>query len=167
MKTYNDYANLVWNYLRNYTQLKITLLNLQDEARIKKSQAEAFSTAISRYGDDPTGGYCELNQTERGAARRMEMAEGIARIERDIEEIRLLLNKLDRAIGGLDATSRSVVEEYFMERKTWEAIGAAHYYTGKWARERAKKAAAEIAFMMFGTAAHAKRASFCFAGYGD
>lgn len=68
MKTYNDYANLVWNYLRNYTQLKITLLNLQDEARIKKSQAEAFSTAISRYGDDPTGGYCELNQTERGAA---------------------------------------------------------------------------------------------------
>jgi hypothetical protein len=164
LKEYSDYAGIVKRYLQNYNQLKVTVLNLEDEKNAKIKMLEEYSIPIAKYGEQTSGKTVELNQTEAAADRRLKIKEEIETANTDIMEIKRLLSKLDRAINGLIDVEHRLIVGYFIEGKSWRDLGIEMYYTEKWAREKGNKAIHKIAFMMFGSAAQSQNLRFVFCG---
>lgn len=164
MKEYNDYIEMTFRYLRNYNQFKIVIENLEAEKDAKRLLLADQSVAISKYGDDPAGGASELNQTEAAASRRIEIQNEIERIDREIAELQRILDKIDRAIKGLNEEDQRVITMFYLERRSWREIAGVLYCSADWTRKRGKKAVGEIAFMIFGGKACPGQLSFCFCG---
>lgn len=101
MKEYNDYVGMTKRYLKSYTQLHITVKNLDEGIEAQKTMLQDEAVAISRYGDEPGGGSSELNATESAANRRIMIENCITEMERDKAEIECILRKVNRALEGL------------------------------------------------------------------
>lgn len=164
MKEYNDYVSMTRKYLKNYNKLKITIVNLTEELNAQKELLQDESIAISRYGCELGGGSSELNATEAAADRRDKTKRKVVELENNISEIQRIINKLDRALKGLNETDCQLIKGYYIDGYSWNKLGNKNYCTEKWARDKGNKALREVAFMLFGVVAEPQQLKFVFAG---
>lgn len=164
MKEYNDYVSMTRRYLKNYNKLKITIVNLTEEVNAQKELLQGESIAISHYGSELGGGSAELNATEAAADRRDKTKRKIVELENNIAEIQRIINKIERALEGLNDSDHDIVKGYYIDGYSWRQLGIKNYCTEKWARDRGNKALKEVAFMVFGIVVKPEQLMFVFAG---
>lgn len=167
MKRYNDYISMTRRYLKSYNEFKIAIENMTadiESHRLALSAADDVGSAIAKYGDTPLGGTPELNSVEGAAERRIRREKAIADLTANRAEVQRMVDKIDRAVGALGDVDRMLVQCFYIDGKSWLAIGHEHHYSEKWARERGGKALRSVAFMLFGPRTVPEQLSFVFAG---
>lgn len=165
MREYNDYVNVTKQYLKNYNQFRTTIENLKQG--IEETKQECVPVApIASYSDMPRGAASELNSVESNASANMMRMNTIIAMERDIERIEKLLDKLTRSIDSLSAEDKRLIEDVFIKCKTWREVSESRYISEKWAREKTNAVVKDIARMMFGVYAVPQNESFCFCTVG-
>ena len=154
MKDYNDYVQTTREYLKHYQEFKVTVENLNDEIETGEQILRLDPSApIPKYGDDTGGGKSELTATESEAAKRIAIREKIDTKRQEVERIKLVIRKVDRAKDALPEQERQLVDGFYFQHKTWKALSIEYFMTEKWARVTAGRAVKRMAGMIFGNAA--------------
>jgi len=164
MQEYNDYVVLTKQYLKNYNHFKAATELMGNEIKaIEQEMALDVNPPISKYGDEPAGGYRELNTIEAAADRHIRMQSKIAALREDMQSTRRVLDKVDGALQGLDWRVRLMVLDHYLNSMTWEEVGDKYHYSGKRAGEIGRNAIRDVALMLFGIKAQQVQLSFIFA----
>lgn len=152
MRSYSDYIKATKGYLRGYKQFRVAIENLEDDVNQKRRLLDDVHVAVAGYGE-VCGGTSELTATEAAVERRGRIAEDIEHVEGEIDRIKSTLQKIDRAINGLDDIVRRLVIGHYIECHTWAELSIELYMTEKTARVKGGKAIRQMAFMLFGSEA--------------
>ena len=163
MKQYSDYYRAVDGYLKNFNKFKVAIENLESERQAKLFQLSGYSTPIARYGEGSYGGGSDnLTQPEAMTAKRLKLAEEAESIMKDIAEIQRIIDKVDKALEGLDHDHRQAVVLSYFERLDWWKIADEMHYSAKWCRNLRDQALQDMALMIFGIKACPGELKFCF-----
>lgn len=169
MRSYNDYENAVFGYLKNYTKFQARLKNMNLEIEDKKAEIETFGGAKSAsYGLSCGGSWSELNETERNANKMLEMKHELADMETDKRRVETLLECIDNALESLDEVSEKVIQLKLIEGRQWKSVIAIletstdiHYCERNF-QKILSKAVKDVTAIMFGHKAEQLRLDFVF-----
>ena len=165
MREYNDYVITTKQYLKNFHQFRTTVENLKQ--MIEDTKQECVPAApIASYSDMPRGGVSELNAVESNVSANIMRKNNILAMERDVEHIEKLLDKLNRSIDSLSSEDKQLIEDVFVKCKSWREVSESRYISEKWAREKTNAVIKDIARMMFGVYAVPQNEKFCFCTVG-
>lgn len=163
MRQYSDYYRAVDGYLKNYSKFKIAVENLATERQAKLFQLSGCSTPISKYGYGVPGGSGDsLSQPESVVSKRIELADEAETINKDMQEVQRIIDKVDKALSGLEPDLRQVIELSYFEKLDWWKIADEMHYSAKWCRNLRDQAIQDMALMMFGMKACPGDMKFCF-----
>lgn len=160
---YNDYEKTVHGYLKNYHILQAQTKNKTEEIRILLEQIDALTDAkTARYGNDSGGGYDELSQAERIFARKQELDRKLYNAKINLNNIALMLIRVNNALAYLDPQKKQIVMLKFLEKKSWPQIAAETHTHERNCQRIVRKAIAEMAGIIFPESLAQSRLDFVF-----
>jgi len=167
MNGYNDYISITRRWMKDYNTFKATVENMTADILEQQkllSRSDDLVAPIAKYGGMPQGGTPELNSVEAQAYDRMRREASIYRQILNRDEIKRIIDRIDRAIRTLPLEDQAVLKEHYIDGQSWETIGYARNYSERWAREKGGRALKAVAFVLFGVKARPEQLTFVFAG---
>lgn len=146
----NDYVNTTRNYLRNFKLYSEYLDNARHMLADIDRQLATESVKTSRYGNEPGGGFSELNGVEVSATRRMDLQQSRDNICSQMFELEGVLGNISRALLKLSEDKRKLIKGYYFDRLPYTDLAGINHYTDRWCRKLIRQAEREIAVMIFG-----------------
>lgn len=160
MIDYNDYVNLTKGYLKSYNQFKMTLENLQREKAKDEEQLDRCDdivASIAKYGPQATakGGNNVYGNgvVDRTAEKREKIRERIVAMEDDINVLKVIIDKIDRAFLAITTVERDLLQVHFIEKYDWTVTGQRLGISRRWAIEKGNEGLRKMALMLFGSMA--------------
>lgn len=101
----------------------------------------------------------EVNEREKHFSQEGQ----IKRLKADINEIELVLNKIDQALANLDDEAADILKERYIKKESCIKLANKYHYSEPWIRKKSSKAIKQITLIMFGMKALPKHTSFVFA----
>lgn len=164
MRGYNDYVVLTKRYLKSYSYLKKSVEFMKAEIEALETEMRLDVTPpVSKYSDEPAGGYQELNKVEAAADKHIRLQGRIAALREDMLSTQRLLDKVDGAMQRLSKKEKAIVLDHYLDGVGWDEVGDRYHYSGKRAGEIGRKALENVALMLFGIKARPVQLSFVFA----
>lgn len=164
MKKYNDYTEAVIRYLRRLNELKAYHENLQEEIFTKEELLRTISAPIAHYSMAPIGGGEGASRVENECERRAQIEDELKGLRMNKSTLAMKLSKIDRALARLDAESREIVTQRWMDGRKWEYIAVSLHCSPKSCRAKSSAALERLALMIFGPQALPDQLSFVFFG---
>ena len=164
-KEYNDYVRTVRIWMKEYNNFKAMIVAMDEDIEAQTrllEQASDLTAPIAKYDGMPRGGSAPLTAVESAAQDRIRREHAIYKEKLNRDEIQRILDRVDRALHSLDQEGREVLEEFYIEKKSWEQIGNDHHYSERWARDKGGKALKAVAFFIFGVRADPQQLEFVF-----
>ena len=150
MNDHGDYIKKTKRILRNYSKMKVAVVNLAEEIEALETELQSESVAIARYGDEPQGGTSELNATEAAANRRIKTGERLVMLRQRKDEMERTLRSVNRALECLSDEDERLIRGRYIDGYAWWQVGQKIGYTEKWARDKGGKVLGDVAMMVFG-----------------
>ena len=123
MDRWNDYFRLTEGYLRNYRDLQMALaVMLKNRSEIVK-EIEHVRSPIAMYGHVIHGGE-SLTHPECGAEKRIILESDVWALNRDIDEVEGLLQKVGYALAAMNESERACIGLRYFEGKAWDKVEA-------------------------------------------
>lgn len=149
----NDYVSTTIRYLRNYNLYQQFVTNTTLEIEDIKRRLAEEPLKIANYGTGNAGGASELTCTESSAEQRLKLLERIQKLAFDLQEVKSLLNRIDRSMAHLSDEGRTAIVIFYMNNNGYEAVARKLNYSVRWSRTITKKAVEQLAIMLFGISA--------------
>jgi len=137
-----NYYALTEKYLYNYIPLKISIENLSKEIE----ELDYNSVATISYEYIGSIGYRESNVENKVIKiekKRDKLKDKILDLENKLERI-------DRAIEGLNEIERYIIEERYFKGKQWWVIAYKLKYSERWCKELRRRAIEKISIGLWG-----------------
>lgn len=101
----------------------------------------------------------EVNEREKHFSQE----DQIKRLKADINEIELVLNKIDQALANLNDEAADILKERYIKKESCIKLASKYNYSEPWIRKKSSKAIKQMALIMFGMKATSNQTSFVFA----
>ncbi len=150
MRNYNDYEKTVYGYLRNYRRFQGQLASLKIEIDGVEEQIRSIGDAkISKYGDEPAGGYDELSEVERACVRRMKLEERLPILRENYLRIQTLLRRIDSSLNLMGDAHRTILRAKFIDGARWYQVAQETGYSERSCQYISQEAIKTLTQMMF------------------
>lgn len=159
---YSDYVDIVRSRLKNYKKYKVLIDNRKHELAKIERHLSAVYPPIAKYSNDAGGG-SELNATEMGASKLMELEHQRRDLETDVKDLQGIVEQIDRTLLGLSDQEQYLVKGRYIDGRSWTSLGVDCGYSPDWVYRKASKALQDMAEMIFGGKAIIEQGSFIFA----
>lgn len=126
-------------WLRQYKDLKIEILNLQDQLH----NVEDVGNSIDLEREPTSRTYKFNSETENIALKAVT-------IKSRIDQIQRMINIIERSLEALNTEERKIIELRYCKDKSWNYISIEVRYSVPWCHEMHSKAIEKLASMMFG-----------------
>lgn len=149
---YNDYVEAVKMYLQNYDEFTAYVETLEEQiADYERKLAEEGPAAKTQvYSAAPGGGSRAGSIQESYCIKQELMRSEIERMQKEVNETRSVLYRLDLAIEKLNESDRLLIQERWIEKTSWEKTAELVHASTGYCRNRSKKLFIKLAGMMFG-----------------
>ncbi len=131
--------------LKNYTMMQASIENIKDEIEYLKK--EDGMTGISYDGISTSPTYRFSSSVEDTA---LSNSEKIHYLELQIEGIQRQIDRLDRAIKGLNETERIIIRGKYIEGLQWWQVAGQVRYSERWCKELRKNAINKLVIGIYG-----------------
>ena len=166
MNGYNDYISITRRWMKEYNTFRATVesmtADIQEQQKLL-SRSENLCAPIANYDGMSKGGSPGLNGVEAKAYDRLRREASIHRQTLNRDEIKRIIDTIDRALNTLSLEDQAVLTEHYIDGRSWEQIGYCRNYSERWAREKGGKALKSLAFVIFGVKARPEQLTFVFA----
>lgn len=153
MKTYSDYENLTYDYLKNYNFFKAKLKSYTAELKDMEEQIRAITDAkIAKY-DKESGGYSEFEGLESQYAKKERLSLKKMELEDNKNKIYKLITKIDMALNELEGIDIAILTQKYINGHQWQQVAEIVKYSARNCQRRARTAINKLAINIFGSEA--------------
>ena len=146
----NDYIGVTKSYLRNYNLYTEYLNNARHTLADIDKQLASESIKTSRYGNEPSGGYSELNGIEMSATRRMELEQEREDLCKEMYSVERVISCINRSIPKLTEDKQKLIRGFYFAKKSYIELTMDYHVSKEWCRNLLRQAESELAIMVFG-----------------
>ena len=151
MKRYNDYENIVYGYLNNYTQFVAKSKNIELEISLLYDKIEELN-------DIKTTKYDKI-----ALERKIKIEEQIKGLQADKKQIDTLLERINNVMDFLKEPDKTIVRERFIYSAYWKDISEKVGYSERTCQRIALEAVEKITRNLFSKPAYEQgRLNFIF-----
>lgn len=152
MKRYNDYENIVYGYLNNYTQFVAKSKNIELEISLLYDKIEELNDIdikTTKYDKVSSNSFGSSSSVEHALERKTKIEEQIKGLRMDKKQIDTLLNRIDNALNSLKTTDKIIVTERFIHEAYWKDISEKVGYSERTCQRIALEAIEKIIKNLF------------------
>ncbi|MBR2215979.1 MAG: hypothetical protein IJ849_09505 [Selenomonadaceae bacterium] len=150
MYKYNDYLKLTKDYLRNYPYYKQAVKSITEDITDIRERLALESPKTAKYSTESGGGYSELNGVEQAANKRMWLERRCDELQENRRALQRQTEKVDAAVNALSTEEQKIIQLFYFEGLTHQALAERIHLSERSSRRRVKKATDSIALMLFG-----------------
>lgn len=164
MKRYNDYENIVYGYLNNYTQFVAKSKNIELEISLLYDKIEELNDVkTTKYDKILSGSSGNSSSVEQVLERKIKIEEQIKDLRMDKKQIDTVLNRIDNAINSLRTPDKIIITERFIHEAYWKDISEKVGYSERTCQRMALEAMEKIVKNLFSKPAYEQgRLNFIF-----
>lgn len=164
MKRYNDYENIVYGYLNNYTQFVAKSKNIELEISLLYDKIEELNDIkTTKYDKILSGSSGNSSSVEQALERKIKIEEQIKGLRMDKKQIDTVLNRIDNAINSLRTPDKIIITERFIHAAYWKDISEKVGYSERTCQRMALEAIEKIVKNLFSKPAYEQgRLNFIF-----
>ena len=150
MKRYNDYENIVYGYLNNYTQFVAKSKNIELEISLLYDKIEELNDIkTTKYDKVLSGSSGNSSSVEQALERKIKIEEQIKDLRMDKKQIDTVLNRIDNAINSLRTPDKIIITERFIHEAYWKDISEKVGYSERTCQRMALEAIEKIVKNLF------------------
>lgn len=153
MYKYNDYLKLTKDYLKNFAYYRQAITSISEDIEDIHRQLATESIKAPAYGSDTSGGFSELNGTERAAEKRIRLSKVSEELEENCRVLKRQMKKVTAAIATLPEEEQEAIRMYYMDHLNYYAMSERLHLSERSCKRRVSKATHNIALMLFGLTA--------------
>lgn len=146
-----DKYSKVEKLLRNYNMLKINIQNLEQEIAFIKDDITLKGVDYDSISVSPTNEIKSVVENEV-----LSRTEKIEYLEHIIKRHRKDIEKLERALEGLEDIEHTIVVEKYINAKQWWQVASIVRFNERWCRELRKRAIDKLVVGIYGDRATSK-----------
>lgn len=158
MKRYNDYENIVYGYLNNYTQFLAKSQNIQLEIELLydeiKELTNSSNITVTRYDKVISGTTNNNSSVEQSAELKIKIEEKIKILQADKKQIDTLLARINNVLNSLKIVDKTIVTERFINGMYWKDISQKVGYSERSCQRIATESLSKIAKNLFSKTAY-------------
>lgn len=164
MKRYNDYENIVYGYLNNYTQFVAKSKNIELEISLLYDKIEELNDIkTTKYDKILSSSSGNSSSVEQVLERKIKIEEQIKNLRMDKKQIDTVLNRIDNAINSLRTPDKIIITERFIHEEYWKDISEKVGYSERTCQRMALEAIEKIVKNLFSKPAYEQgRLNFIF-----
>lgn len=163
MKKYNDYENIMYDYLKNYNQFKARLKNIQIEINSIMEQINSLNDVkISKYSSQPKASLNVFSSVEQSYERKQKLIQKMQMLQADKSAINELLLRIDNALETLSFTDRAIIEKKFIYGYNWSAVAIDINFSERTCQRIAINAIKRLTQTLFGEVVYEQGRLFIF-----
>jgi len=149
---YNDYVEAVRMYLQHYEEFNAYVKTLTEQIADYEQRlaAEGPVPKTQAYNSSPGGARRPGSIQESFCLKREFMVAEIERMQREINETRAVLDRLDLAIMLLPKNDKELMLQRWIYKVSWEKTAEIVNASVGYCRSRSKKLVVKLAGIMFG-----------------
>lgn len=150
MKRYNDYENIVYGYLNNYTQFVAKSKNIELEISLLYDKIEELNDIkTTKYDKVLSSSSSNSSSVEQVLERKIKIEEQIKDLRMDKKQIDTVLNRIDNAINSLRTPDKIIITERFIHEAYWKDISEKVGYSERTCQRMALEAMEKIVRNLF------------------
>lgn len=150
MKRYNDYENIVYGYLNNYTQFVAKSKNIELEISLLYDKIEELNDIkTTKYDKILSSSSGNSSSVEQVLERKIKIEEQIKDLRMDKKQIDTVLNRIDNAINSLRTPDKIIITERFIHEAYWKDISEKVGYSERTCQRMALEAMEKIVKNLF------------------
>lgn len=135
----------VEDLLKNYKMVKINIKNIEQEIEFAKGNIGLKGISYDGISTSPTN---EVKSSVESTV--LSIQEEVHFLERNIERLVMQLDKIDRALEGLEEVERTVVIEKYINSKQWWQVASKVCYSERWCKNLRSRAIRKMAVGIYG-----------------
>lgn len=164
MKRYNDYENIVYGYLNNYTQFVAKSKNIELEISLLYDKIEELNDIkTTRYDKILSSNSGNSSSVEQTLERKIKIEEQIKGLQADKKQIDTLLERINNTLDFLKEPDKTIVRERFIYSAYWKDISEKVGYSERTCQRIALEAVEKITRNLFSKPAYEQgRLNFIF-----
>lgn len=163
METYNDYENMVYGYLKNYTQFKAKSKDIAIRINSLTEQINSVADIKASRSDSIYSSNHEVKSSVELAFEQKQIyLEKLFLLKRDKQKIDELINRLDSAITMLEPTASDIVRMRYIYNYKWTAISLKTKFSERNCQRIGIGAISKITEIIFGNFIYEQSSLFIF-----
>lgn len=155
MKRYNDYENIVYGYLNNYTQFVAKSKNIELEISLLYDKIEELNDIkTTKYDKILSSNSGNSSSVEQALECKIKIEEQIKGLQADKKQIDTLLARINNVLNSLKIVDKTIVTERFINGMYWKDISQKVGYSERSCQRIATESLSKIAKNLFSKTAY-------------